>query len=209
MKISRRTFLKRSAQAGAAAALMLAFPLAASAGSREEENGLEEVTIKTPSTEDGYLRVTLDTVSRSAYQDNPASSLVMLGFTVTNRTGSPVWLYHVHGNAFGQYEDGSSTIGGSFGGQAFKAQITRNDQMAQSEQTSEDGSGVCVSYGVNPGQTIQVSATGSMSSEAGTLTLTFSPPEQTGPNEGVHNSVYTFEVEFPHKCTSDSLQMAY
>ena len=37
---------------------------------------------------------------------------VLLGFTVTNLTGEPVWIYHVHSNAFGQYEDGSQTIGG-------------------------------------------------------------------------------------------------
>lgn len=208
MKISRRAFLKYSAQAGAAA-LMLAFPKAACAASLEEQNGLEKVTIKTPAAEDGYLKVTLDTVSRSAYKDQPGSSLLMLGFTVTNLTGSPVWLYHVHGNPFGEYEDGSSTISGSFGGQPFQAQITRNDQMAQEDQTSADGSEPYIAYGVSPGQTIQVSATGSMSSEAGTLTLTFSPPEQSGANAGVHSSVYTFEVEFPQKCTSDSLQMAY
>lgn len=209
MMISHRSFLKYSAAAGAAA-LNLAFPLAARAETADQENGGQGgVEILQSTAEDGYLRVTLNTVSRSVYRDKEPACLVLLGFTVTNLTGEPVWIYHVHSNAFGQYEDGSQTIGGSFGGEAFQAQITRSEKMAQTTQAAADGDGQYVFYGVNPGQTIDVGATGTISSGAGTLTLTFTPPEQPGPNAGVHDSTHTFTVKFGQACGPDDLQMAY
>ena len=210
MIISRRSFLKCSAAAGAAA-LSLAFPLAASAqeGLDQHNGGKGGVEITQSTTEDGYLRVTLNTVSRSVYRQAEPSCLVLLGFTVTNLTGSPVWIYHAHSNAFGQYEDGSETIGGSFGDQAFQAKITHSEKMAQSEQSTGDGGESSVYYGVNPGQTLDISATGTMGSGAGTLTLTFTPPEQAGPNAGVHSSTHTFTVHFGEACGPDDLQMAY
>lgn len=209
MMISRRSFLKYSAAAGAAA-LNLAFPLAARAqtGAGQENGGQGGAEITQSTAGDGYLQVTLNTVSRSVYRDSEPACLVLLGFEVTNRTGEPVWLYRVRSNAFGQYEDGSQTISGSFGDQAFQAQITRSDEMAQSTQTDGDGT-EWVFYGVNPGQTIGVSANGAVSSGAGTLTLTFTPPEQTGANAAVHNSTYTFTVNFGQPCGPDDLQMAY
>lgn len=209
MMISRRSFLKAGARAGAAA-LLLAFPGAAYAeGEKEQTNALDGASIQQSASEDGYLRIKLDSISRSVYKDEEPSCLVLLGFTVTNLTGETVWLYHLHSNPFGEYYDGSGCIGGTFGDQAFQAQITRNDKMVQAEQTSEDGSGTCVSYGVGPGETIQVNATGSMNSAAGTLTLTFTPPEQPGANAGAHNTIHTFEVAFSEPCTSGSLQIAY
>lgn len=204
--ISRRSFLKGSAMAGAAA-LMLAFPAGACA--EEGQNAFEGAAILQSASEDGYLRMTLDSVSRSRYKDGEPSCLVLLGFTVTNLTAEPVWLYHVHDNPFGEYYDGSGVIEGTFGSQTFKAQISRNDKMAQSQQPSEDGSDPGIAYGINPGQTIQISASGSLNSDAGTLTLTFSPPEQQGANAGAHDTTHTFEVSFSEPCTSDSLQMAY
>lgn len=207
MMISRRSFLKGSVRAGAAA-LMLAFPMAAQADSGNNEiNGMGGVQIIQSTSEDGYLRVTMDTVSRSVYRQGEPSCLVLLGFTITNLTSQPVWLYHVRSNAFGEYSDGSDRITGSFGGQSFQAQMARSEEMAQSEQTIGDEP--YISYGINPGQTIEVSANGSMSSEAGTLTLTLNPPEQNGANAGVHNSTYTFEVTFSEKCNSGDMQMAY
>lgn len=207
MMISRRSFLKGSAKAGAAV-LMLAFPMAAQADSGKDEiNGMGGVQIVQSTSEDGYLRVTLDTVSRSVYREEEPSCVVLLGFTITNLTSQPVWLYHVHSNAFGEYSDGSGVVGGSFAGQPFQAQMARSDEMAEAQQTTGDDP--YVSYGINPGQTIEVSANGSMSSGAGTLTLTFNPPEQDGANAGAHNSTYTFEVTFSETCTSGTMQMAY
>lgn len=210
MMISRRSFLKCSAAAGAAA-LNLAFPLGASAeeGLGQQNGGSGGVEITQSTAEDSYLRVTLNTVSRSVYREAEPSCLVLLGFTITNRTGNPVWIYHVHDNPFGQYQDGSETIGGSFGDQAFQAQITRSEKMAQTTQSTGDGTESSTYYGVNPGQTIDVSATGTMGSGAGTLTLTFTPPEQEGPNAGVHSSTHTFTVKFGEACGPDDLQMAY
>lgn len=210
MMISRRSFLKCGAEAGAAA-LSLAFPLAAHAqdGTDQQNSGMGGVEIAQSTAEDGYLRITLNTISRSIYKDAEPSCLVLLGFNVTNLTGEPVWLYHVRGSAFGQYEDGSGRINGSFGDQAFQAQIARSEEMAESDQSTGDGTDSRISYGVNPGQTIGVSATGALNSGTGTLTLTFTPPEQSGANAGVHNSTYTFTVNFSEPCGPDDLQMAY
>lgn len=208
MLISRRSFLKGSARAGAAA-LLLAVPMGAHAESYEAENALEEVKISQPAAEDGYLRVTLDTVSRSTYKNDVNSSLLMLGFSVTNRTSETVWLYHVHGYPMGEYYNGSNCVQGTFHDQAIQVQMVLSDKMTKLDQTSEDGKNLCISYGVGPGETIELTATGSMSSEAGTLTLTLNPPEQHGGNAGAHSSNYTFEVEFPQKCGPDGVQMAY
>ena len=35
------------------------------------------------------------------------------------------------------------------------------------------------------------------------------PPEQPGPNAGVHDSTHTFTVKFGQACGPDDLQMAY
>lgn len=208
MMISRRAFLKGGASVGAAA-LMLAFPLAAAAEGDQEQNGLDEVKILQSAAEDGYLRITLDTVSRSANKDNPDASLVMLGFSVTNLTAAPVWLYHVHGYPMREYYDGSNCAAGTFQGQAIQTQMVLSDQMVKLDQSTDEGKNLCVSYGVNPGETIQLTITGSMASEAGTLSLTLTPPEQHGANADAHHSTYSFAVEFPQKCTPDSVQIGY
>ena len=157
--------MKGGARVGAAA-LMLAFPLAAAAEGDQEQNGLDEVKILQSAAEDGYLRITLDTVSRSANKDNPDSSLVMLGFSVTNLTAAPVWLYHVHGYPMREYYDGSNCAAGTFQGQAIQTQMVLSDQMVKLDQSTDEGKNLCVSYGVNPGETIQLTITGSMASEA-------------------------------------------
>lgn len=208
MMISRRSFLKGSARVGAAA-LALAMQPAAFAAGENQLAAKDSVQIVQSASEDSCLRITLDSVSRSVYAQQEPSCLVLLGFSVTNLTGEPVWLYHLHGNPFGAYDDGSNSIGGTFNGEPFKAQITRNDQMAESDQTTADGSETCIYYGVNPGETIELTITGSMSSEAGTLTLTITPPEQPGANAAAHNTAHTFEVQFTQKCSSGSVQMAY
>lgn len=207
MLISRRSFLKGTARAGAAA-LLLTLPVPAHAASDKQMSAADSVKILQATSEDAYLQIKLDSVSRSVYGQQEPSCLVLLGFSVTNRTSEPVWLYHLHGNPFGEYYDGSTGISGTFQDQAFQVQITRSDDMAQADQTTADGT-VCTAYGVNPGETIEVTATGSMSSEAGTLTLTFTPPEQHGANAGAHDTTHTFKVEFSQKCDSSSLQMAY
>lgn len=207
MLISRRSFLKGTARAGAAA-LLLTLPVPACAASDKQLSGRDSVKILQATSEDAYLQIKLDSVSRSVYGQQEPSCLVLLGFSVTNRTSEPVWLYQLHGNPFGAYYDGSTGISGTFLDKAFQIEITRNDSMAQTDQTTADGK-VYSAYGVNPGETIQMTATGSMSSEAGTLTLTLTPPEQPGANAGAHDTTHTFEVEFSQKCDSSSVQMAY
>lgn len=208
MIISRRAFLKGSARVGAAA-LALALPTAAYADGENQLDAMDSVRIVQSASKDSCLRITLDSVSRSVYAQQEPSCLVLLGFSVTNLTGEPVWLYHLHSNPFGAYDDGSNSIGGSFNGEPFKAQFTRNDQMAESDQTTADGSDVCIYYGVNPGDTIEMTMTGSLSSEAGTLTIAITPPEQAGANAAAHNTTHTFKVEFSQKCDAGSVQMAY
>lgn len=175
----------------------------------DQTNAMGNVQIVRSTSSDSYLKVVLDTVSRSAYKDNPSSSLVLLGFTVTNLSSQPVWLYHVHGNAFGEYYDGSGVVGGSFAGQPFQAQLVRSEDMAESDQSTGADGELCISYGVNPGQTVEVSANGTMSSGAGTLTLSFNPPEQHGASAAAHNTTHTFEVTFPEACSPGDMQMAY
>ena len=98
---------------------------------------------------------------------------------------------------------------GSFEGQAFQAQITRSEKMAQTTQAAADGDGQYVFYGVNPGQTIDVGATGTISSGGRHPDPQLYPAGTAGPNAGVHDSTHTFTVKFGQACGPDDLQMAY